>query len=85
MNQSKIKSKITFIAILYIAVVLLLLAFAIIEIKKYNIYTKQLSAQEREIENLKNLKDYYNSNNYDENASRDNGNYADGDIVFEEE
>jgi len=85
MNQSKIKAKILLIAILSIAFVFLLLVCSIVEIKKYNDYTKQLSAQEREISDLQNLKDYYNSNNYDENASRDNGNYTDGDIIFEEE
>jgi len=85
MNQSKTKAKVLLIAILSIAFVFLLLVCSIVEIKKYNDYTKQLSAQEREISDLQNLKDYYNSNNYDENASRDNGNYTDGDIIFEEE
>jgi len=83
MNQSKIKAKILLIAILSIAFVFLLLVCSIVEIRKYNMYTKKISAQEREIKDLKNLKDYYNSDNYDENASRDSGNYSDGDIIFE--
>lgn len=68
-----------------IALVCLLVVLAAVEIRQYNKYTQQISAQEQQIKDLENLKDYYNSSNYDDNASRDNGNYADGDIIFGEE
>ena len=85
MNQSRTKAKILFIAMVSIALVCLLVVLAAVEIRQYNKYTQQISAQEQQIKDLENLKDYYNSSNYDDNASRDNGNYADGDIIFGEE
>ena len=85
MNQSRTKAKILLIAMMSIAFVCLLLVCAVVEIRKYNQYTKLASAQEQQIEDLENLKDYYNSSNYDDNASRDDGHYADGDIIFGEE
>ncbi len=84
-NQSRTKAKILLIAMVSIALVCLLLVGAVIEIRKYNQYTKLVSTQEQQIKDLENLKDYYNSSNYDDNAARDDGNYADGDLVFEEE
>lgn len=85
MNQSRTKAKILFVAMISIAVVCLLAVLAAVEIRQYHKYAQRISAQEQQIEDLGNLKDYYNSSNYDDNASRDNGNYADGDIVFGEE
>jgi len=85
MNQSAIKLKVTSVAILSILLVCLLLVVGVVEIKLYNDYKQQICAQEQEIEKLQNLKDYYNSSNYDSNASRDNGHANDGDLNFEED
>lgn len=85
MNQSKTKAKITFIAILAILFACVLLVVCVVEIKQYNNYKQQIFAQEQEIQRLQNLKDYYNSGNYDDNTSRDNGNANNGDLIFEEE
>lgn len=85
MNQSKTKAKIMLIAVLAIVFVCTLLIIGVVEIRQYNKYKQQISAQEQQISELQNAKNYYNSANYDENAPRDNGYAENGDMVFEEE
>ena len=86
MNQSKTKTKVTFIATIAICFVCLLLVGAIVEIRFYNIYTQKISAQEQTLEELKNAERYYDSENYKNNSLRDQQNAGnDGDLIFEEE
>lgn len=86
MNQSKIKSKIMLIATIAISLFCVLLIVAVVEIRKVNVYQQRISAQERELQELENAKNYYNSKNYENNAVRDQeGLGNDGDIIFTEE
>jgi len=85
MHQSATKFKVTALALVAIVFACLLLVVGVIEIKKYHDYRQQISAQEQQIKDLENAKNYYQSNNYDDNASRDNGHAQDGDLVFGEE
>ncbi|MBQ3502390.1 MAG: hypothetical protein IJA72_01880 [Clostridia bacterium] len=85
MNQSRTKAKVLLIAFLAIIFVCALFVIGIVEIKKYNDYKQQISAQEQLIKDLQNAKNYYSSDNYDNNESRDNGNANNGDITFTEE
>lgn len=86
MNQSKIKSKVTLIATIAISLFCLLLIIGVVEIRKVNVYQQRISAQERELQELQNAKNYYNSKNYENTAVRDQeGLGNDGDIIFGEE
>ena len=78
MNQSKIKSKVTLIALCLVALAFVLLIASIIEIRQCYVYKQRIASQERQIEELNNAKDYYKS------LSQNDG-YEDGDIIFEEE
>jgi Na+/melibiose symporter-like transporter len=64
MNQSKTKTKITLIAILAIVFVCALFVISIIEIRQYNIYSQKILTQEKQLEELKNAKNYYTTQNY---------------------
>lgn len=74
------------IATIAISLFCVLLIVAVVEIRKVNVYQQRISAQERELQELENAKNYYNSKNYENNAVRDQeGLGNDGDIIFEEE
>ena len=77
MNHSKIKSKVTLIALCLVALAFVLLVASIVEIKQCYKLKQQIASQERQIEELNNAKDYYKS------LSQNDG-YEDGDIIFEE-
>jgi len=79
MNQSRTKSTITLIALLSIGLMFVLMVVSVIEIRQTYVYKQRIASQERQIEELQNAKDYYESKlNQDEV-------YEDGDFVFEEE
>lgn len=78
MNQSKTKSKVMIIALTSILLVCLLLVVSVVEIVQTYKYKKQIEAQERQIEQLQNAKDYYES-------KLDDFGYGENDFVFEEE
>ncbi len=78
MNQSKIKSKVTLIALLSIVLVFALLIVSVVEIRQYHILKQQIAKQEQQIEDLKNAKDYYEDKLKEEGFTSD-------DLVFEEE
>ncbi|MFQ6724217.1 MAG: hypothetical protein ACLRFE_02665 [Clostridia bacterium] len=79
MNQSRTKSLVTLVALCTIALVFVLLVVSVIEIKKCYDYKQRITSQERQIEELQNAKDFYESK-----LNQDNQ-YVDGDFVFEEE
>ena len=79
MNQSRTKSTITLIALCTIALVFVLLIASIVEIKQCYKLKQQIASQERQIEELQNAKDYY------ESKLNQNEDYEDGDMIFEEE
>ena len=78
MNHSKIKSKVTLIALCLVALAFVLLVASIVEIKQCYKLKQQIASQERQIEELNNAKDYYKS-------LSQNDDYEDGDLIFEEE
>lgn len=78
MNHSKIKSKVTLIALCLVALAFVLLVASIVEIRQCYKLKQQIASQERQIEELNNAKDYYKS------LSQNDG-YEDGDLIFEEE
>lgn len=78
MNHSKIKSKVTLIALCLVALAFVLLVASIVEIKQCYKLKQQIASQERQIEELNNAKDYYKS-------LSQNDAYEDGDLIFEEE
>ncbi|MBQ8522958.1 MAG: hypothetical protein IJ458_04835 [Clostridia bacterium] len=79
MNQSKTKSMVTLIALCTIVLVFVLLIASCIEIRQCYKLKQQIASQERQIEELENAKDYYESKlNQDQT-------YNDGDFIFEEE
>ncbi len=85
MNQSKIKTKVTFVALCVIVFVCILLALGVILIHFCDKYDHKIAVQNQQIEALENAKKYYNSDRYIDNSLR-NDNYAnEGDIIFEEE
>lgn len=79
MNQSRTKSLVTFIAVCFIVLVFVALVISIVEIRQCYIYKQRIASQERQIEQLKNAKDYYKS------QLDQNNNYELGDFIFEEE
>ena len=78
MNHSKIKSKVTLIALCLVALAFVLLVASIVEIRQCYKLKQQIASQERQIEELNNAKDYYKS-------LSQNDAYEDGDLIFEEE
>ncbi|MBQ7797813.1 MAG: hypothetical protein IJ371_01675 [Clostridia bacterium] len=79
MNQSKTKSMVTLIALFSIVLMFALFVVSVVEIRQCYKLEQRISSQERQIEELQNAKDYYESK-----LNQDNG-YSDGDFVFEEE
>ena len=86
-NLSKIKLKVTLIALSAIIFVIALFVVSVVEIKHINNLKSNISQQERELSNLQNKKGYYDSSNYEENHWRDDeDNYGNsGDLIFTEE
>jgi len=79
MNQSRTKSLVTIVALCTIALVFVSLVVSVIEIRQCYKLKQKISAQERQIEELKNAKDFYKSqlDQFDI--------YEDGDLIFGEE
>ena len=84
-NRSVTKSKVVLIALLAIVFVCAVLVVCVAEIRQYNIYKQQIASQDRQIEELEKAKDYYESDNYDNNSSRDQGYAGENDLQFDEE
>ena len=70
------KSKVMLIALVSIVLMFLLIIVSIVEIRQYHIYKQQIAKQERQINDLKNAKDYY------EDKAQDDG-YTNDDLIFE--
>ena len=70
------KSKVMIIALTSIVLVFALIVLSIIEIRQYYVYKRQIANQERQINDLKNAKDYY------EDKLQDDG-YTSDDLIFE--
>lgn len=83
-NPSVTKSKVVLIALLAIVFVCAVLVVCAVEIRQYNIYKQQIASQNRQIKDLEKAKDYYESDNYDNNSSRDQGYAGENDLGFEE-
>lgn len=86
-NLSKIKFKVTLVAVCAIIFVVALLVISVVEIRTHYVLSNQIEQQERELDRLQKQKDYYNSSNYKDNSTRDGeGNYGNtGDLSFTEE
>ena len=79
MNQSRTKSIVTLVALLSIGLVFMLLVVSVIEIRQNYVYKQRIASQERQIKELQNAKDYYESK-----LNQDNS-YGENDFVFEVE
>lgn len=86
-HLSKIKFKVTLIAVCAIVFVLALLVISVVEIHTFHSLSSQIEQQDEDLSSLQKEKDYYNSANYKDNSARDEtGNYGnDGDLIFTEE
>ena len=70
---------ITLVALCCIVLVFVLLVASVVEIRQCYKLEQRIASQERQIEELQNAKDYY------ESKLNQNDAYEDGDFVFEEE
>ena len=77
MNQSRIKSTVTLLALLCIGLMFVLMVVSIIQIRQNYVYKQRIEEQERIIDELNDKKDFYESQ-----LNKDNS-YNNDDLIFE--
>lgn len=85
MNPSKIKIKVTFLALCAIIFVCVLLALSVVLIHFCDKYKSKIAIEAYEIETLEDAEKYYNSDKYLDDTLQENGFANQGDKIFEEE